>query len=400
MANIVDYVREQKETFVERPLNRVDSLVLSWFAYMRIPEEIPGARTKEGVYLATLADDNPLNLVGSMHDPESSIELLKAAAISPRFSELRICMAVEHSSLQQEKQFAAMTFALPDGSNYIAYRGTDNTLLGWKEDFNMAFATSVPAQVTSQSYLMLVAAETEGPLYVGGHSKGGNLAVYATMKIEDSIRDRILRCFSHDGPGFTTQTTSDPSWRNAPELVDKTVPAESLIGLLFEDEGVEPMIVKSTNPGVMQHAPFSWVVEGKDFAIDKALSYESYRTNKRIEAWLGGMTVAERERFIEILYKVVLASGEVTFTGLTRSVRDGSLSLMLSRITGLLDDDRRFFLGTLEELVATVLLGPASDYDRSPKSTTETVAQASSQVDDITARFNDSMAKWERFLGQ
>ena len=400
MGNIVDYVREQKESFIDRPLNRVDSLVLSWFAYMRIPEEVPAAKTAEGIYLSSLASENPLSLVGPMHDQEASAALLKAACTSPRFAEVKIRLAVEHSSLEQEKQFAAMTFEIPNGTYYVAYRGTDNTLLGWKEDFNMAFASSVPAQVTSQSYLMLVASQVDGPIYVGGHSKGGNLAVYATMMVDDAVRDRIARCFSHDGPGFTTETTSQEAWHNVPELVDKTVPAESLIGLLFEDEGVEPVIVKSTNPGIMQHAPFSWVVEGTDFAVDKALSYESYRTNKRIESWLKDMTVEERERFVEMLYKIVLASGEVTFSGLTKSVRDGSLSLMLSRLDNMSEDDRLFFVGTLEELVATVLLGPASDYDRTPKNASDTVAAAQDKVDDITAKFNDRMSKWETYLGE
>ena len=394
MANIIDYVRETTSGFGEEPLNRVDSLVFSWLAYVRYPED-SDVRTADGMPLSEVFVEGTLTgLTASLHDPRSTEELLLAVAGSPRYADVVACLHSEQSSKKAEKQFSAITFRLPGGGSYVAYRGTDNTLVGWKENFNMAFSTAIPSQVTSTSYLALAAEQTSGPLWVGGHSKGGNLAVYATMTVGDDVRGRIERCFTHDGPGFTDEMRADARWAGAYELVDKTIPEGSLIGLIFESRDVEMQIVRSTNSGIMQHAPFSWEVEGDDFAVERAISYDSYRTIKRLDSWLDGMGADERERFVEILYKLVQASGEVTFGGLKQSLADGSLKLMLSRLDGMPEDDRKFFMDAAEELVATMLLGPAP---ANPKTAAEKVDAAGDAIDDITARFNDKLSKLEKY---
>ena len=395
MANIVDYVRTANQTFEERPLSRVDSLVLSWLAYVRIPEEVPAACTDEGVTLAQLAQENQVALTAPLHDPEQTQALLAACAVSPRFALVRATRAVDEVSRADEKQFSAITFMLPGEGAYIAFRGTDNTLIGWKENFNMAYQAPVPAQTAARAYLERVAPAAGMPLWVGGHSKGGNLAVYATMTCDALTRLRVEKCFSHDGPGFTEAVTSDASWTGDASLVDRTVPQESLIGLLFENQSSERTVVRSTSPGIMQHAPFSWVVEGNDFAVEKAVSYDSYRTNKRVSAWLRTMTPEQLGTFVEVLYKLVQSTGEVTFSGLSKSLGDGSLQLMLQRLDGLPEADRKLFLDRLDDLVTTLLLGPAP---KDPKTAKELLDDATEKVDDITARFNDKMSRWENYL--
>ena len=400
MATIIDYVRATTQTFGELPLGRVDSLVFSWLAYCRMPETATAVRGKAGVALGELcAPSNWLEMSAGMHKPSATQELLAAVTASPRFSPVVACLHTERSSKATEEQFSATTFCLPGGGAYAAYRGTDNTLVGWKEDFNMAFAESVPAQVSAKAYLKLVATELEGPLWVGGHSKGGNLAVYALCTAGEEVRHRVAKCFSHDGPGFNELTRASAGWVDSWEQVDKTVPDESLIGLLMEPHAQECTIVKSTDPGIMQHSPFTWVVEGTDFATKSAITYETYRRNKRFASWLGDMDAASRERFVEILYKLAQATGEVTFSGLIDSFSKGSLSLIDKRLDTLDADDRSFFIDAVDELAATMLLGPASDYDRSPKTALETSEAASSKMDDITAKFNDRMAELERRLG-
>ncbi len=394
MANIIDYVRNATDSFSDAPLNRVDSLVFSWLAYVRYPDDSP-TRSLEGQDLSEAFGNGGLTgLTAAMHDPRHTEELLVAVAESPRFCDVVGCLHSEQSSRKAEKQFSAITFRLPGGGSYVAYRGTDNTLVGWKENFNMAFQTAIPSQTTSTSYLALVAEQLEGPIWVGGHSKGGNLAVYATMTVDAEVRERVKRCYTHDGPGFTDEMRSDARWAGAYELVDKTIPEGSLIGLIFESRDVEMQIVRSTNSGIMQHAPFSWEVEGNDFAVERAISYDSYRTIKRLDSWLDGMGADERERFVEILYKLVQASGEVTFGGLKQSLADGSLKLMLSRLDGMPEDDRKFFMDAAEELVATMLLGPAP---ANPKTAAEKVDAAGDAIDDITARFNDKLSKLEKY---
>ena len=397
MANIIDYVRESSESFSERALNRVDSLVFSWLAYVRYPEDSP-VRTKAGQTLFEAFGFGGLTgMTAPLHDPRETEELLVALSQSPRFKDVVACLHYEKSSKVEEQQFGAILFVLPDGcGTYVAYRGTDNTLVGWKEDFNMAFSAAVPAQITAGGYLLLAAEQFEGPLYVGGHSKGGNLAVYATLKCGAEVRARIVRCFSHDGPGLNEASTSDPEWAQTAALVDKTVPEESIIGLLFESREISLVIVRSSNPGLLQHAPFSWEIEGKDFDIQRAVSYDAYKTGKRINSWLKTMDDAGRERFVEILYKLVVASGEVTFSGLSDSLKNGSLSLMLQKLDNMDESDRKFFTDALSDLVATILLGPAPKQAVTP---TEKVAAASDKIDDATARFNDRLAEIERLAG-
>ena len=400
MGTIIDYVRATTETFEELPLSNVDSLVLSWLAYCRMPAAITAVRSTAGMTLGELCmKSNQLEMSAEMHKPATTQELLTAVAASPRFAPVVACMHLEKASKKSEEQFAATCFRLPDCATYVAFRGTDNTLIGWKEDFNMAFAESVPAQTSAKAYLMLAAEEFEGPLYVGGHSKGGNLAVFAVCTVSDEIRARVRKCFSHDGPGFNELVRSGTNWTDAWELVDKTVPDESLVGLLMEPHAQECTIVKSTDPGVGQHSPFSWVVDGKAFATKSAISYDTYKRNKRLSSWIQDMDTTSRERFVEILYKLAEATGEVTFSGLIDSVSNGSLSLVGKRLDTLSDEDRVFFIDALDELAATMLLGSASEYDRSPKTALEKSAAAADRMDDITAKFNDRMSELEKRLG-
>ena len=397
MANIIDYVRESTDSFTDRALNRVDSLVFSWLAYIRYPEDSP-VRTSQGQTLyETFGFGGLTGMTAPLHDPRETEELCKAVAASPRFKDVVACLHYEKSSKVEEQQFGAILFQLPDGcGTYVAYRGTDNTLIGWKEDFNMAFATAVPAQSTAAAYLLLAAEQHEGPLYVGGHSKGGNLAVYAVLKADDFTRLRVEKCFSHDGPGLNEACMLDPAWPSTAALVDKTIPEESIIGLIFEGREITPVIVRSTNPGLLQHAPFSWETEGRDFDIQRAVSYDSYKTGKRLNAWLKTMDEAGRERFVTILYKLAESTGEVTFSGLTDSVKNGSLSLMLQKLDNMDDADRKFFMDALSDLVATILLGPAP---KKAETAAEKVAAAGDKIDDATARFNDRLAEIERLAG-
>lgn len=399
MASIVDYVRACNDSFADVPLGQVDSLVFSWLAYAHIPEEVAAAATDEGIALAqvgALPASEILGLVAPMYDYRSSEELLKACAASPRFGQVAAARCVDTWSREGEVQFSATTFVLPDGQGaYVAFRGTDDTLVGWKENFNMAFQT-IPAQTNARDYLEQVAAGVQGPLWVGGHSKGGNLAVYALNTCTQQVRDRVKRCFAHDAPGFTDQVRSECSWAGADDAVDKTIPEESLVGLLFEDNAQGVTVVKSTNPGILQHSPFSWVVEGADFATASAVSYDSYRKNKRLNAWLGTFDAQQRERLVGVLYKLANATGEVTLSGITGTLSDGSLDLALRRLDGLPEADRAFFTEAVEDLVATMLLGPAP---ANPQTPTERANAAADKIDDLSARMDDRLSKLDKYLG-
>lgn len=406
MANIVDYVRSATKPFYEEPLNRVDSLVLSWLAYARIPENVEDACGEQGATLAKIGGGSIASLLGltaPLFDQKQSEALVVACAQSPRFADVVACRATEVFSREGEVQFCGITFLLPaayDSSRtysgaYVAFRGTDDTMVGWKENFNMTFQT-MPSQTEARDYLNRVAQAVDGPLWVGGHSKGGNLAVYATSTCSASVRERIVRCFSHDGPGFTDEVRNAVPWTDADDIVDRTIPEESIIGLLFENHTQGVTVVKSTSPGILQHAPFSWVVDGDDFATAGAVSYDAYRKNKRLNAWLETMDASERERFVEVLYKLATATGEVTLGAAIDTWKDGSLEMALRRLDGLPEEDSAFFMEKIEDLAATILLGPAPS---NPQTPTERANDAQDKVDDLTAHFDDRLSKIDKYLG-
>ncbi len=321
-TNVVDYVRTEHETFEERGVCRVDSLVLSILAYAHIPSEVTRASTGEGIAVRELCAAPFLEtLCARMYDPQSSTELLTALAESPRFRDVRVSSFVHHTDERAEKQFAAMTLAISPREVYVAFRGTDNTLVGWKEDFNMSFQTAVPSQLDAVKYLNDVSRATSGRIWCGGHSKGGNLAVYASVMCEPAVRGRIVRCFSHDGPGFSAAAMRDPRWEQVRGLVDKTIPQSSVVGMIFEQQERDFSVVRSHGLGFYQHDPYSWEVEGCDFVYERRLGLGATVLDSSLNAWLSNAAAADRERFVDAVFGVLAAAGEDTMAGIKANWR-------------------------------------------------------------------------------
>ena len=311
MRNMLDYARSRLERFDERGFCTVDSLILSWVAYTRLPagdSDLAPARGWEGVRLADLHRAEYFgDYFAGMWSEEEGLRLLAAAAASPRLRDVRVVGHVESTDVRAEKQFAAVTFRLTDDLSYVAFRGTDSTLVGWKEDFNLAYRCPVPSQVEAARYLADVAGRVGGELVVGGHSKGGNLAVYAAASVPADVGGRITRGFSHDGPGFLPEFLSTGEFANVAPRIDKTLPQSSLVGMLLEQqEGFR--VVKSNRLLIWQHDPFSWRVDGRDFVYLDDLAPDARYLDAAISAWLSSRTNEERERFIDTLYSVVEAS--------------------------------------------------------------------------------------------
>ena len=311
MRNMLDYARSRLERFDERGFCTVDSLILSWVAYTRLPagdSDLAPARGWEGVRLADLHRAEHFDAYyAGMWSEEAGLALLAAVAASPRFRDVRVVGYADITDPRAEKQFAAMTLRLAEDLSYVAFRGTDASLVGWKEDFNLSFRCPVPSQVAAARYLADVAGRLDGELVVGGHSKGGNLAVYAAASVPADVGGRITRVFSHDGPGFLPEFLATGEFANVAPRIDKTLPQSSLVGMLLEQqEGFR--VVKSNRLLIWQHDPFSWRVDGRDFVYLDDLAPDARYLDAAISAWLSSRTNEERERFIDTLYSVVEAS--------------------------------------------------------------------------------------------
>lgn len=340
--NIIDYVESEFSTFSEKPPTSVDSLALSWFSYLHLPEAFQGAQGWDGMRLVdAFRADCFDEMYGMLWDVPSSGRLLAAMAANPRFRDVRVMGYRAKSDPATEKQFAAVTLQLTPQLTYVAFRGTDSTLVGWKEDFNMAFLYPVPSQEEAARYLDEAASHCAGKLLVGGHSKGGNLAVYAAMNCSEATRKRINRVFSHDGPGFPDSVFADGTFAKVRDLIDKTLPQSSLVGMLLEHQE-DYRIIKSSNFSVFQHDPFSWVVEEGDFVSIESLTPGAKYLDTTLNAWAQSLTEQERERMIDSVYALV---GTVDATTLS-DVRDHWQTVLPKIIDNALamDEDTRDFL--------------------------------------------------------
>lgn len=309
MGDMFDYLNWRGDlTFTDIPFCPVDALILSSLVYLRF----------EGILPEDMAHPVPLHVAAdaflSLADANSRVRnrndllLLQAAATSPRFQNTRLSFYRSKLLEQEQSQFAAMACMLSDGTAFLAFRGTDNTLIGWKEDFNMSFCDSVPAQREAAAYTNEFAMQWPVLLRLGGHSKGGNLAVYAGAKQTDNIQKRILGIYNLDGPGFTDSMMGNRGYLAMVPKIHTYIPESSIIGILLEHEEAYS-VIKSRQIGLLQHEPYSWEVMGGNFVHVKEMSAGSQFADRTIKNWIKGMTDQEREAFVEAVFELLSAGG-------------------------------------------------------------------------------------------
>ncbi len=310
MGNLLDYLAWRGDLSLGLvPFGPVDGLILSALSYVHfdglVPEgpdaSVPLGRAAEH-YLAL-----PSHRRGRCRC-EADLSLLRALAASPRFARLELCARADRFVPREETQFAALTALLEDGSAYLAFRGTDGTLVGWKEDFNLSFLDVVPAQLEAAEYIQAVSRAFPGPMRLGGHSKGGNLAVVGGALSPPKIRDRIETVWSFDGPGLNPYLLVRPGYQELRTRIRSFVPRSSVVGLLLAHE--EPhTVVDSDQKGLFQHDPYSWQVLGGGFVRLEEVDSGSRLIDRTLKNWLAGLTNRQRETVADTLYQL-LSSGD------------------------------------------------------------------------------------------
>lgn len=351
MKNIISYAKENLHTFLEEPFHGVDSLILSSAAYVHFPQvfsEITGWKGMplKDLYLAEHFDEMFQNIPLK----EDTKALFFALAASPRFRDIRIMGYTEQFDAVAEKQFSAMTFQVMPDLYYIAFRGTDSTFVGWKEDFNMAFQSPIPSQEEAVRYMEKAALYCNGKILTGGHSKGGNLAVYASAKCRENIQSRIAAIYTHDGPGFLESTLQSPEFLNISSRIEKTLPQSSVIGMMLEHRETFD-IVKSNGLGLLQHDQFTWEIEGNNFIYIEKLSKNARFTDKTLTDWLKELSEKERERFVDALYKVLTANSLTSIDDF-RTEWQSAIPATLHAISQLDGDTKKLILHTLKKLAS------------------------------------------------
>jgi hypothetical protein len=314
MPNIFDYLTWRGDlSFEQAPFNTVDNLILSQLSYLPFDGIVPPPGQRESVSLADAVSRFIRPEDGAGTDrflfPQTDIPFIKLLVLSGRFKNLRIWGYVNHVDISQEKQFSALTVGCSRRLSCIVYRGTDNSLVGWKEDFNMCFKPVIPAQLEAVGYLERMARRVRGKLYLGGHSKGGNLAIYAAAFCGKGIQKRIIGIYSNDGPGFHNSVIGSKGYGAIRGKIHSFIPQFSVIGMLFE-RGDDSTVVKSTENGLKQHDLYSWEVNYNDVIRLDRVSRESRFIDQTIKEWINGLDYPQRQRFIEALYEI-LNSAEI-----------------------------------------------------------------------------------------
>lgn len=307
--NIISYVKEFQYTFSESPFNDVDSLVLCQLAYLKMKSIVPTIdRDEEFVPFSIVADKkNHRRLFTDIRFREQNKALVQAILESRRFKGLCANYYIDILDKVMEVQFSAITFKLADDLYFLAYRGTDEYLVGWKEDFTFGFSEPVVVQLYAAKYLQKVADLIPRKFYVGGHSKGGNLAVFAAMTASTTIQKRIIFVYNNDGPSFKPEVLARYEYERIASKVKKILPRASLVGMLMQhDDDYE--VIDSSTYGIIQHDPYSWLVEENHFVRAEKLDYHAKFVDSALNEWILMQDDETIRNFAEALFKVMSAS--------------------------------------------------------------------------------------------
>ena len=332
MANALDYIFWRGDlSFTVSPLNEVD---LFLFTQLSMPDYADIFKRKEAVTLKELAAryfESHSEAVSNLGLLQSALVLpaLKAAGEAPRYRDLIVREYVNKIKTEQGEQFSAITIEKPKKFCCVIFRGTDDTIIGWKEDFEMAAKEQVAAQQDARKYLTIAIGNTEAPkIYVCGHSKGGNLAVYSAVNVARKIQDRISMAISFDGPGFRDEFFETKGYAAMEKRLVSVLSENAFIGLLLRHAGKQ-YIVKTAAKGANAHDGFTWEVLGTKFVKKAKLSSASLKFNAGMDEALSRMNEEERLTFIDGVFELLFSTGAMTLTELSRQSLKTKADLIL-----------------------------------------------------------------------
>ena len=354
-TTVADYLTWRGDIpFSVDPFNEVDNLVLciiSYINFRRFPELLT-RNPREAVSLRDICqkltqEDEQLGL-----SQLSYIPVAQQAAQTERFAGTRM-FAVEDRS-DQETQFAAVSFLLPDKSVFVAFRGTDTSLVGWKEDFNMSYLESVPAQVRAAEYTAEIMRLCRFlKVRIGGHSKGGNLAAWAGLHLPHKNYGRLLAVYNNDGPGFNRSMTERPEYVLLRDKMHTFIPESSIVGVLLE-HCEDYTVIASTAKSIMQHEALSWCTERNRFIHLEERSTMGRRSDDVLRDWIGSMTPQERKDFTDAFFEILSMGGKArTLDDVQEMGLSGAVALV-KEYAGADEKTRRILVETFKRLAVDI----------------------------------------------
>ncbi len=318
LSTILDYVKSEKRPFSEFPFNHIDALVFAEATYFQWEYLLHNIWTREWPYqisesmlFSEMPKSQEMPLFGQYAaDTENNLKMIDILRISPRYKDVAISHLCARTNDQEQIQFAAMCFHLPDNICFVAFRGTDGTLIGWKEDFQLSYRYPVPAQEESARYLNYLGRELPPGIrfYIGGHSKGGNLSIYSAAGCSDVLKSRILGIYSFDGPGFAFKLHETEQYKKIADVVHHLVPSSSFVGMLLES-APGTKFIENKALWLKQHSPFTWEVKKDDFSYVPSWDKNAGVRIAAVNSWLSDQSFEDRESFTEMLYHIATSSG-------------------------------------------------------------------------------------------
>lgn len=310
MANILDYLDWRGDlTFDKSPFNEVDNLLLSQLVYVDLKGIVPGPESSEKIRVAEAA-----RIFFATHDEQKILEkismtktamyVLKKMAESERYRDALLGGYVNDISIEEQSQFAVLCVYLGDRSLFVAFSGTDDTIVGWRENFNMGYLEATPGQRKAVAYLNNMVGIGQWRVRVGGHSKGGNLAVYSAVNSRPIIKNKIISVYSNDGPGFSKEMVMSEAYQEMLPKIQTIIPESSIVGLILEHEEAV-RVVKSSNVGVGQHDAMSWEVLGTHFVYTDKVAEQSLFIDETMRAWLMELDAVQREIIVEAVFEIL-----------------------------------------------------------------------------------------------
>ena len=315
MKNMLDYIKEFGHvSFEERAFSEIDALVLTELEYLPLEKVVPSDENGENFvtvkeiaeymqeHKQELFDENPMMITEERH------EVSQVIADAPRFQSLKFFGVVSVWDKDTTKQFAAITVEVEPSVRLVIFRGTDDTLIGWKEDFLMTYSPLVAAQTDAKEYLAKQASLWDGDLMISGHSKGGNLAIYAAATQVEDVQLRIVDIFCFDSPGLYRSVLETKGYQNIVPLAMRYIPQDSLVGLMLESE-VPYVIVKSNATGAMQHSAMTWEIEDGQFIKMEKLTKNSQLNDQTFKKWTESVSDEELELFWNVFFELLFSVG-------------------------------------------------------------------------------------------
>ncbi len=375
MYNILDYLKWRGDlSFAQDGLNEVDNLILSTLAYIEFDTIVPFEKKSERILLSQIAGMayDAIDFDAPRAKNQFFIQitrLLVEAAATKRFGSLELSRYINRIDQDNSEQFSAIVFSINDHLHYIAFRGTDDLLVGWKEDFQMSFMDEVQAQKDAVAYVKYIIETLKGSIYLGGHSKGGNLAVYAAASINEEY-NRIIAVYNNDGPGFQDKFLESSGYHRMLPKIHTIVPKSSVVGILMEHLE-DYVIVNSNQKGIGGHSSFSWEVMGNHFVYKPGLMKSSIILNRTLRQWLNKISVEEREAFVEVLFEILYASGLVTVSGIAKdklsaanhmlkafkNIQPDTKKMMKRLIYLFIEEGQKVLFSSLEEDINGIKIG-------------------------------------------